>query len=537
MIPDDSVDDEPPHKARGSLAEWFRTWRWLFWLFGLLGLVGLFYAEENWRGYRAWETYKQQRTAGGERFEAVAFIPPRVADDENFAMTPALTPLFNFVPGTQRWRDTNAPVLFQTLMARYDAASRLVKSPSAVRLNSWVRGRTDLSLWEAAFSLGTNDTGPRKPLLVANSSSREAAAGVLEALSDYNEVFEELRSASRRPHSRFNIRYDEPNPAAILLPHLSKVKQFCLVLQLRASAEVALGHTDDAHNDLDLMFSLTDASRDEPILISQLVRMSELQLALQPLAEGLGQWSEPQLRALQERLRKFDFCADVKHALEAERAFFGCGMIEYVRRSPNKIRLMDELGRVGDSPDGSVQVGALLTVAPSGWLYFEQLSLSRDFDQCLLPLIEVTARQIRPGAVRESEDAVARITAGTPVSRFLHHQFFSALLLPALSRVSQKTAFAQTAVDTASVACALERYRLAHGQFPDSLEKLTPQFIASLPHDLINGNPLTYRLNPDSHYLLYSVGWNETDDGGRTKQTKGGETDQREGDWVWADGF
>src|SRR5258708_2267447 len=162
MKPEDSFGgDGAPYRSAGGLAEWVHTWRYLF---GLLGLVALFYAEENWRGYRAWETYKQQRTAVGEDFEVADFIPPRVADDENFAMTPALAPLFNFVPGTQRWRNTNAPALFQSLMASYDAASKLVKSPSAVRLNSWVRGRTDLGLWEAAFFQGTSRARQREPL-------------------------------------------------------------------------------------------------------------------------------------------------------------------------------------------------------------------------------------------------------------------------------------------------------------------------------------------------------------------------------------
>jgi hypothetical protein len=265
--------------------------------------------------------------------------------------------------------------------------------------------------------------------------------------------------------------------------------------------------------------------------------MAEVQLALQPLAEGMGQWSETQLRTLQERLQRFDFFADVERALEAERVLFGEGVIEYVRRSPNKLRLMDELDRSMDSPGALVQVGALMTVAPSGWLYLEQLNYSRNFDQHLLPLIDLKKRQIHPGAVREADASVARLTQGTPVSRYLHHRFFSGLLLPAISRACQKTAFAQTAVDTASVACALERYRLAHGGFPDSLDKLEPQLMPALPHDLINGKPLTYRLNPDGHYLLYSVGWNETDDGGWTKQTKAGENGRAEGDWVWADNF
>ena len=69
-------------------------------------------------------------------------------------------------------------------------------------------------------------------------------------------------------------------------------------------------------------------------------------------------------------------------------------------------------------------------------------------------------------------------------------------------------------MDLARTAIALERYRLAHGEFPESLDALAPQFIAKVPHDVIGGQPLKYRRTADGQFVLYSVGWNETDDGG-----------------------
>jgi hypothetical protein len=36
-----------------------------------------------------------------------------------------------------------------------------------------------------------------------------------------------------------------------------------------------------------------------------------------------------------------------------------------------------------------------------------------------------------------------------------------------------------------------------------------------MPHDLITGAPLIYRRTPDGQFILYSVGWNEKDGGGR----------------------
>ena len=51
------------------------------------------------------------------------------------------------------------------------------------------------------------------------------------------------------------------------------------------------------------------------------------------------------------------------------------------------------------------------------------------------------------------------------------------LLLPALGNAVRKFAYGQASVDLARVAIALERYRLAHGEYPESLDALAPQFI------------------------------------------------------------
>jgi hypothetical protein len=85
----------------------------------------------------------------------------------------------------------------------------------------------------------------------------------------------------------------------------------------------------------------------------------------------------------------------------------------------------------------------------------------------------------------------------------------------------------------ARVACALERYRRANGQFPATVAALAPKFISALPHDVINGQPLKYRRTGDGLFVLYSVGSNETDDGGEVALSKYGIPHWKDGDWVW----
>jgi hypothetical protein len=110
---------------------------------------------------------------------------------------------------------------------------------------------------------------------------------------------------------------------------------------------------------------------------------------------------------------------------------------------------------------------------------------------------------------------------------------FARLLLPELGNYAEKVANGQTVANEARVAIALERYRLAHGRYPDSLDALVPRFMEKIPHDIINGQPLHYRLTEDGQFVLYSVGWNESDDGGTVGFKTDGTVDMNTGDWVW----
>jgi len=87
----------------------------------------------------------------------------------------------------------------------------------------------------------------------------------------------ELQSASRRPYCRFNIPYEEfPNPqvSAAVMQHLAAIKQIYQVLSLHAKAEMVVGRTDQALKDINVMFRMDDGLKDEPLLISQLVRIA-----------------------------------------------------------------------------------------------------------------------------------------------------------------------------------------------------------------------------------------------------------------------
>jgi len=169
----------------------------------------------------------------------------------------------------------------------------------------------------------------------------------------------------------------------------------------------------------------------------------------------------------------------------------------------------------------------LASVAPRGWNQQNMVVVAK-LDQMYLDSFDAERQIFSPRQL----DSISRDVQKT-FNRVTPMNFLAAISVPNFSRAFQTTAQNQTLVNEANVACALERYRAAHGDFPEALDLLVPDFIQKLPVDLIGGQPLHYRRISSDNFLLYSVGWNETDDAGVSVRRENGYVDPNEGDWVW----
>jgi hypothetical protein len=530
------------------------VWPLLRWLFGkhwrqtlfalacFITLIALFYAEEDWRGWHAWNKFKHEWEAKGEKFDFASVVPPPVPDDQNFAMSPIvftsygsmLTRSGKVIP--YKDRDTN----FVNRLALNVLRDNNTYWENGVypAMGHWAEGIiTDLKPWQAYYRAPAQ-TNSRNLTITTNEfpiapQPQTPAEDVLLAMSRFDSTIEELRQASKLPYSRFPLEYDKDDPGAIMLPHLASLKGCSQVLQLRAIAELQNGQSDEALDDIKLMLRLTDSMHTEPFLISHLVRIAIVNLTLQPVWEGLAEhkWSDAQLAELDSELAKLDFLPDYGAAMRGEMVLCQEGIIEYLRHHSEQLPNM--------SGEGDFNTGLparICWLIPSGWFYQNQLRCSRFMVQQYLPLADLEHRIIPPASLRHAEAALdLEFRHASPYNRL------EVMFLPSLGGAVKKFASGQAAVDLARTAIALEHYRLAHGEFPESFDVLAPQFIAKLPHDVINGQPLRYRRDPPSpgsgaasgQFVLYSVGWNETDDGGEVAFKKEGAVDVNNGDWVW----
>ena len=330
-----------------SLVFLWRCYRWLnfrriiYLSLGFCALVLLFYAEEDVRGWWAWQRFKHEWEAKGERFDYASVIPPPVPDDQNFALTPIVASCYESELTKDGKRNTpfRTNVVDRLRMDVYHASSLTVSGINPTNGNWTVGKMCDLKSWQMYYrTAATNEV-----LVVENTPQGESrywkpgsmltndfafppvpqspAGDVLLALGKYDSTIEELRKASVLPYSRFPLNYNSDKPFTTMLMHLSSLKDCVETLRLRRVAELENGQIDKALDDVKLSLWLIDATRNEPFLISHLVRVAELQLVFQPVWEGLEKhkWSDAQLAVIEQELDKLDFLADSQLTMRGER--------------------------------------------------------------------------------------------------------------------------------------------------------------------------------------------------------------------------
>ena len=100
------------------------------------------------------------------------------------------------------------------------------------------------------------------------------------------------------------------------------------------------------------------------------------------------------------------------------------------------------------------------------------LTISRVHQDFMLPAVDEQAHRVFPEISENGSRAVERMRMGP-------YTVLAKMLIPALDKAVRKSARMQTYVDAARVACALERYRLANGNCPETSRRWSR---GSLPH-------------------------------------------------------
>jgi hypothetical protein len=323
------------------------------------------------------------------------------------------------------------------------------------------------------------------------------------------------------------IRFDlvASQGLAIVLRHLLLLKNLTQILDTRAVLELHDGNKDAAWTNLLASTRLVSAWNPEPVEVSHLVRFECATLAYNATWQALQAdgWADDRLALLQQEWESVDFF----HGLPETEAFTRAGaaaLCELERQEPLPQRLL---------------VGGILRSPRNAWYrlveHWRRIRYrhhgSYEDESALLLHYRDRELQVRRAVQSSNWSEMRPLPVITNMMPFYSKDSFR--MQTELNRRQMmlgihifntggggqgllgRAAEAEARRRLLMAAIALERYRIRHSGYPKTLQELVPELLQSPPVDFMDGKPLRYRLGEDGRFVLYSVGLDCVDDGGK----------------------
>ena len=453
----------------------------------------LFYGYQSHQGKKRWAAFQQQLKQRGESLELSPILPGPVPIGQNFAQTPAFQNFAN-----QKSANKSAGGLITKLSQQAVVYPNV--GPANNALTPWMT--------QGVLNLDTQlrRIDPKSKSLASKSRTNSALA-VWEGLQPLQADADSLASAARLPF--FQVKTNR-NADAIYqsnLKELVALEQLHFLFQVRACVLLALDRPDEAGEDLLTSLRLAQLARQSPDLKSSVRVQVLLARSLQPFWEGIVEhrWRESQLAAIQTELARFNLLSDHTNAIRR----VVLAHVETWRAIP-----------AAQKPVSSVPQGDGVYVRREGWVWQPRTWW---YDSCI-QLYEAgqnAIERVDVAAGRMSGDFSWNDINGLPLDGVANQLFQQG---PWWGTSPTLVSFAQTAVNQAIIACALERYRLARADYPETLDQLRPDYLARVPPDIGRGRPITYQRVDKNSYTLRGAGANGVIDSPKTPSD----------DWLWA---
>jgi len=391
-----------------------------------------------------------------------------------------------------------------------------------------------------------------------------------EALADYHTQAGELcefHALTKHPDMDFRLDYSQT--ANLTIMHLAQLKQAAGRLCCGSACELRQGQPSAALSHLRAALALARERPQEPLLITELVRIAIAAIA------GNATWdylqapglNEEDLEGLQQDWSQLEFFGPMERAFLGERCFMLGTLAEMHESSAGFARLTQGAalpfggGAGGTPPNGLFEKG--LSLAKEGWDRTKfsvaegawRVSWSHTDELRMLKGQQALTEVARTAAADGHASNALRLVAEFEQSGLIPGSSGESVWLGGASFAALQTMFSDSVAGTdkaftkallgevnarlATTAIALERYHLRYGHYPPDLNALVPDLLQGVPRDPADGAPLRYRPTSENGYLLYSVGEDLVDDGGNPlkPEAKGAGGNLWWGlgrDWVWA---
>ncbi len=325
-----------------------------------------------------------------------------------------------------------------------------------------------------------SDLAPQQPQEQFSDEYAELVRNETTALAS---AIAEARKIADMPNGRSPITYQR-NILNTLLPHLDHARKVTFLLELDAMAQAQDGDMKGAFRSCHAMLNAARSVGDEPLMISQLVRVACIALTMHATQRTLaqGQPDTEDLARLQQALEDEERFPRLSTCFRGERAF-----------------MHEQFDAIESGDVAIADLGTHRALRSESVFGFAERDLVRNEHPTMLTLwghavqIATLPSTQRAGAIEEL-NADMRAQGGT----------LTRLFWPKLSVIEDAAKRADGSTRCAITALAAERYRQDHGAFPEDLAQLVPHYLQAIPLDPQDSKPLRYYVLED-RVVIFSL--------------------------------
>jgi hypothetical protein len=323
------------------------------------------------------------------------------------------------------------------------------------------------------------------------------------------EAFAAARRLADFPRGRYRIAYSR-DLVGTPMPHLQELRKIAALLGLDAALRAEQGDVSGALHSAQAALNVGRSVGDEPIVVSQLVRLACQNVAVHGAERALAQGEPPDaaLNSLQHLLEDEAKQPLFLRAARGERAILHRAL-EVVREGQFDRRLYGFANPHG-VPDLAIN---MLDAYRTRLCHADYLHYLNEY----VEIAKLPATQRGPRLEQLKEPAASK-----PWVLYL----FDGKDQPRIACLFRRN---EALIRCALVALAVERYRRDKQRWPDGLASLVPRYLREVPADPFDGAPLRYRKLADG-VVIYTLGPDGMDDGGRLERAGSGGTVPRDTD-------
>ena len=318
---------------------------------------------------------------------------------------------------------------------------------------------------------------------------------ITQYIADNNEALKLLHAGAAIEHCRYPIDLNAGFEAAI--PDLHEIKTAAGLLKLEAILHAENGDDELAVRSAISIFGIARSLANGPVLGSQIVHISCRGIATTTIEYCINrhELTDEQLIRLIDCVHNAELISDISCAFVGER----CIGLSFFK-APDSVN--------PDLIDGIPLHPVLELCKAAGMVDADAIIYLDLMDEY------IKSAQL---PVHKRQEAVKVIDTRFISTSKVHILLYA--MMPPLLRITTIELRTIARLRTARIGLAIERYRLAAGKPPDTLEDLVPAYLDSVPRDPFDGNELRYR-KLEVGFVVYSIGEDLSDDGGKEMERR-----------------